>query len=93
MDVEFGSVLGMRIRYFAWLRARLGIDEETVEPPETVETVDDLVSWLRGRNSLFAEVLSDDRVVKVAVNQEFARAGDRVSADDEVALFPPVTGG
>ncbi len=83
----------MRIRYFAWLRARLGVEEETVDPPESVQTVEDLISWLRGRDSLYADVLSDDRVVKVAVNQEFARAGDPVSANDEVALFPPVTGG
>lgn len=83
----------MRIRYFAWLRARLGIDEETVELPEHVQTVEDLIAWLRGRDSLYADVLSDDRVVKVAVNQEFARAGDPVSSGDEVALFPPVTGG
>lgn len=83
----------MRIRYFAWLRARLGIEEETVDPPDHVRTVEDLIAWLRGRDSLYAEVLSDDRVVKVAVNQEFARAGDRVSSGDEVALFPPVTGG
>jgi len=93
MDVGRVLVARMKIRYFAWLRARLGVDEETVDLPEHVQTVADLVAWLRGRNSLFAEVLSDDRVVKVAVNQEFARAGDRVSANDEVALFPPVTGG
>lgn len=83
----------MRIRYFAWIRARLGVDEETVDPPKTVRTVADLVDWLRSRNPEFAEVLKDDRVVKVAINQEFARAQDPVAPGDEVALFPPVTGG
>lgn len=83
----------MKIRYFAWLRARLGIDEEIVDPPESVRTVAELVDWLRARGPQFADVLNDDRVVKVAVNQQFARAQDPVSAGDEVALFPPVTGG
>ncbi|MEM1398624.1 MAG: molybdopterin converting factor subunit 1 [Pseudomonadota bacterium] len=83
----------MKIRYFAWLRARLGIEEETVDPPAEVQTVGQLVTWLRGRSDLFAEVLGDDRVVKVAVNKEFARPDDPVGAGDEVALFPPVTGG
>ena len=83
----------MKIRYFAWLRARLGIDEETVDPPDNVKTVEQLITWLRSRGPQFSEVLSDDRVIKVAINQTFARSGDPVAAGDEVALFPPVTGG
>lgn len=83
----------MKIRYFAWLRARLGIDEEVIDLPDSVHNVGQLVDWLRARGPLFAEVLGDDRVVKVAVNQEFARTHDPVSPGDEVALFPPVTGG
>ena len=83
----------MKLLYFAWLRSQIGMAEEEVTPPDDVHDVATLLAWMRGRGPTYAAALSDDRVVKVAVNQEFARAGDPVSAGDEVALFPPVTGG
>ena len=83
----------MKVLYFAWLRSRAGIAEEDVVPPPDVRTVGDLLAWLRGRSPGHAEALKDLSVVRVAVNQEFARADHAVKAGDEVALFPPVTGG
>ncbi len=83
----------MRLLYFAWLRSQIGIAEEEVTPPDDVRDVASLLAWMRGRGPAYAAALADDRVVKVAVNQEFARAGDPVSPNDEIALFPPVTGG
>jgi molybdopterin synthase sulfur carrier subunit len=83
----------MKILYFAWLRSRTGIAEEDLAPPADVRTVGDLLAWLRTRSPGHAEALKDLAVVRVAVNQEFARADHPVAAGDEVALFPPVTGG
>ncbi len=83
----------MKVLYFAWIKARLGTGEEEVDPPAEVETVADLVQWLRGRSATHNEVLADTCAVRVAINQEFARLDDAVRAGDEVALFPPVTGG
>lgn len=83
----------MRILYFAWLRERVGVGEEQIAPPADVQTVGALLDWLRGRSDGHAAALADPRVVRVAVNQEYARAEDAVKAGDEVALFPPVTGG
>ena len=83
----------MRLLYFASMRQRIGCAEETVNPPAEVATVADLVGWLRGRGPAYAAALADDRAVKVAVNHAFARSGDPVAPGDEVALFPPVTGG
>ena len=83
----------MKILYFAWLRARTGMATEDVAPPAEVRTVGDLLAWLRGRSPGHAEALKDLAVVRVAVNQDFARADHPVKAGDEVALFPPVTGG
>jgi molybdopterin converting factor small subunit len=51
------------------------------------------LEWLRGRGSRFAETLKDPQFIRVAVNQEFATADVRLTDGDEVALFPPVTGG
>ena len=83
----------MKILYFAWLRARTGCAEEEVAPPPEVATVGELLQWLRGLSPGHGEALADLSVVCVAVNQEFAKPETPVAAGDEVALFPPVTGG
>jgi molybdopterin synthase sulfur carrier subunit len=83
----------MKILYFAWLRSRTGMAEEDLALPADVRTVGALLEWLRGRSPGHAEALKDLSVVRVAVNQEFARADHPVQGADEIALFPPVTGG
>jgi len=83
----------MKILYFAWLRERIGVSEEDVEPPADVTTVAALLDWLAARGPRFADVLKDRAVVRVAVNQDYAQPDHPVSDGDEIALFPPVTGG
>lgn len=83
----------MRILYFAWLRQRTGTGEETVELPDGVDTVAGLIDWLKTRGPGHAEALRDPSTIRVAVNQEFAGMDAAVRAGDEVALFPPMTGG
>lgn len=83
----------MKILYFAWLRTKTGVAEEEVQPPESVTDVASLVSWLKSRGGGYAEALSNPAVVRVAVNQEYAKPDHELQAGDEVALFPPVTGG
>jgi molybdopterin synthase sulfur carrier subunit len=83
----------MRLLYFAWLRAKIGIAEERVEPPPEVADVAGLLRWLQGRSPRYAEALADLAVVRVAVNQEYVAPGHPVRPGDEVALFPPMTGG
>src|SRR5689334_18393441 len=83
----------MKILYFAWLRSRIGITEERVDPPAEVTSVGSLLGWLQARGPRFAEALKDLSVVRVAVNQEYVGWDHPVRRGDEVALFPPVTGG
>jgi molybdopterin synthase sulfur carrier subunit len=83
----------MKLLYFAWLRARIGTAEERIDPPPEVRTVSDLLTWLKGRGPGFAEALKDLSAVRVAVNQDYVGWDHPVAAGDEVALFPPVTGG
>ncbi len=83
----------MKLLYFAWLKQRTGVAEETVSPPADVRTVAALVEWLRARGPGHAEALADLRTIRVAVNQEFAHFDSIIGPDDEIALFPPVTGG
>ena len=79
------------VRFFASLRERLGEDETSL-PPEAVDTVNDVQQQLAGRGALWAENLADNRLL-VAVNQAMARPDSPVQDGDEVAFFPPVTGG
>jgi molybdopterin synthase sulfur carrier subunit len=83
----------MKLLYFAWLRAKIGTAEETVELPADVLTVGHLVEWLKRRGPRFADALGDATVVRVAVNQTYVPWDHPVRSGDEVALFPPVTGG
>jgi molybdopterin synthase sulfur carrier subunit len=83
----------MRILYFAWLRTKTGTASEEVSPPAEVTTVGQLMEWLAGQRPGFAEALAMPGVVRAAVNQDYAQPGDPVRPGDEVAFFPPVTGG
>ncbi len=83
----------MKLLYFAWLRTRIGTAEEILEPPASVQTVAALVEWLAGRGPGFAEALKNKKLVRVAVNKEYVGWDHKLSPGDEVALFPPVTGG
>jgi molybdopterin synthase sulfur carrier subunit len=83
----------MKLLYFAWLRQRIGLPGEEIELPTDVATVQELVAWLGARGGAYAEALADPAIVRVAVNQAYAQPGDPVTDTDEVALFPPVTGG
>jgi molybdopterin converting factor subunit 1 len=83
----------LKLLYFAWLKTKTGMAEEDVTPPESVATVGALMDWLEGRGANFADALSDRGAIRVAVNQTYAKPGDPVGPNDEVALFQPVTGG
>ncbi len=83
----------MKLLYFAWLKTKIGAAEEELTPPPEVDTVAVLLVWLAARDGGYAEALADREALGVAVNQEYARPEDPVGPDDEVALFPPVTGG
>lgn len=83
----------MKVLYFAWLKTKVGVAEERVSPPANVRTVGALLDWIAGRGPKFQAALANRSVVRVAVNQEYAGMDHPVKSGDEVALFPPVTGG
>jgi molybdopterin synthase sulfur carrier subunit len=85
--------MALRILYFAWLRERIGLAEEQVEPPAGTRSVADLVIWLRSRGAGYAEALADTARVRCAVNQDFATPEAALAPGDEIAFFPPITGG
>lgn len=83
----------MRIIYFAWLKEKAGRGEEVVSPPPGVADVAALIDWLKTQGPGQAAAFADLSAVRAAVNQEYVRLDHPVAGDDEVAFFPPVTGG
>jgi molybdopterin converting factor, subunit 1, non-archaeal len=83
----------MKVLYFAWLRTKAGMGEEEVSPPAGVADVSALVAWLKGRSAGLADAFADMTLVRVAVNQTYVGLDHPVRPGDEVAFFPPVTGG
>ncbi len=83
----------MKLLYFAWVREKTGIAEEEVALPAEVGDVAGLVDWLQSRGAAYQNALADLSTVRVAVNQEYAGLDHAVADGDEVAFFPPVTGG
>ncbi len=83
----------MRILYFAWVRERTGTAEENVSPPATVATAAALADWLSLRSEGHAAAFADRARLRLAINQDQASFTDPVAANDEIAFFPPMTGG
>jgi molybdopterin synthase sulfur carrier subunit len=82
----------VKIIYFAALRREIGIGEESLAPPDSIATVAQLLNWLKDRSPAHAKALSAPRLM-AAINQDYAGLDSAISAGDEVAFFPPVTGG
>ena len=83
----------MKILYFAWLKEKTGCSEEDLSVPQGVTDVKSLVEWMQQRGDGFAMAFANPGLVRVAVNQEHVGLDFPVSDNDEVAFFPPVTGG
>ncbi|MFO0467282.1 MAG: molybdopterin converting factor subunit 1 [bacterium] len=83
----------MRILYFAWLLQKIGIAEEEVTPPAEIRDIAGLREWLAPRSPGHAAAFAAAQQIRAAVNQAVARPEHPVAAGDEIAFFPPVTGG
>jgi molybdopterin synthase sulfur carrier subunit len=80
----------VRVLYFAGLRDAVGLTEESFELPPHVRTVGELANHLAARHSAYAERRS---FVRMARNEAFASAEERLADGDVIALIPPVAGG
>lgn len=83
----------IRILYFARLREQLGLAEEQLAAQPAIATIADLLAHLRARGGIWAATLSADQRLMTAVNQALARPETPINDGDEIAIFPPVTGG
>lgn len=83
----------MKVLYFAWLRNQIGVSEESLDLPNEVETVADVLEFLRAKGSPYVEAFAPEKTIRVALDQNYAALDAPISSVAEIAFFPPVTGG
>ena len=83
----------VRLLYFARLREVFATAQEAPDLPEAVRTLADLLDWLAQRGGVWGEELAPGRAYRVAINQDLVEKDAPLRENDEVAIFPPVTGG
>ncbi|MCC7253434.1 molybdopterin converting factor subunit 1 [Hyphomicrobium sp.] len=83
----------MTVRYFAWVREKVGCAEEVLEVPVGVATVGDLALWLAARGPQYADAFQRPGVVRAALDKVHVKPAAPIRGAQEVAFFPPVTGG
>lgn len=83
----------VRLVYFAWVRERVGLQEETLDIPADLATVADLVRWLKARGENYEAAFANEAVVRAALDQVHAKPQSPLGTAREIAFFPPMTGG
>ena len=83
----------LRLLYFARLRESLGLSSEQIDLPAGVVSVADLMAWLAARGGVWQREFAGNRLLRAAVNQDLVTETSAIGPGDEIAFFPPVTGG
>jgi len=83
----------MKVKYFAWVRERVGKAEETIEPPGSVRTVEELIAWLSGQSEAHAYAFEKPKVIRAAIDRAHVQSDAVIAGAGEIAFFPPMTGG
>jgi len=83
----------MKVKYFAWVRERIGKAEEILEPPASVRTIEDLIGWLTKRDESYAYAFERPQVIRAAIDHAHVRPDAAIAGAREIAFFPPMTGG
>jgi molybdopterin synthase sulfur carrier subunit len=83
----------VKILYFAWVRERIGKQDEEIELPAAVKTVGELMAWLAKRGDEYAHAFDNPKVIRAAIDRNHVRADAVLAGAREIAFFPPMTGG
>jgi sulfur-carrier protein len=83
----------MKAVYFAWVRERVGKAEEELNPPPTVTTIKDLMTWLSRQGEGYACAFEKPSTVRAALDRVHVRHDAAIAGAKEIAFFPPMTGG
>ena len=85
--------MAIKIRYFAWVRERIGMPVEDLDVPAGVTTVGDLMTWLAGRGEEYGYAFENPKVIRAAIDRSHVKPQTAIAGAREIAFFPPMTGG
>jgi len=83
----------VKLRYFAWVRERIGKPDETLDLPAEIKTVEQLIAWLGARGEEYAYAFANPKVIRAAIDHNHVRPDSTIKDAREIAFFPPMTGG
>ena len=83
----------MIIKYFSWIKEHIGKSEEQITIPSYITNVDQLINYLNEKETKYNLLFEKKELIKIAVNKTYSSFDTKVSNSDEIAFFPPVTGG
>ena len=82
----------MIIKYFSWIKEHIGKSEELIDLPDNIKTISELINYLNDLNDDYKKVFVKKDLIKIAVNKTYCSVETKISNNDEIAFFPPVTG-
>ena len=83
----------MIIKYFSWIKEHVGKSEEQIELQDHINNVNELINYLNELDKKYSLILEKKNLIKIAVNKTYSSFDTNISNNDEIAFFPPVTGG
>ena len=83
----------MIIKYFSWIKEHVGKSEEQIELPDHINNVNELINYLNELDEKYSLIFEKKKLIKIAVNKTYSSFDTNISNNDEIAFFPPVTGG
>ena len=83
----------MVIKYFSWIKEHIGKSEEQIDLPSNITNVNQLINYLNEIDRKYYIIFEKKELIKIAVNKTYSSFDTNISNSDEIAFFPPVTGG
>ena len=83
----------MIVKYFSWIKEHIGKSEEQIDLPSHITNVNQLINYLNEIDKKYYIIFEKKELIKIAVNKTYSSFEDKISNSDEIAFFPPVTGG
>ena len=83
----------MKILYFSWIREKIGTSSEEIPFSKNISNINELINALKKISDNHRKAFTDKKSIRVAINKSFASFESKIHPEDEIAFFPPVTGG
>ena len=83
----------MIVKYFSWIKEHIGKSEEVIDLPIGITTINELIIYLENLNENYRLAFEKKNLIKIAINKSYSSLDDKIDNNDEIAFFPPVTGG